>query len=213
MSDKMFLKLPLMIFFKKQPQNLTLALYAADLALRTTDTHHAHYLLKKAYGLTTDPLLQTKILFQRGLLEYELGHFKQAYTLLENGYALKQEYPPLLNLLAYYHATQDKNMDRAITLIKSALTKDASNPHFLDTHALIVYKQKDYKAAHALWECSLGFCEDDPTIFIHMSKNYYKQGDRKQALKSLQQAQKHAQTDEHSKAITALLNRWNFNHE
>ncbi len=60
---------------------------------------------------------------------------------------LKMIMPQLNNLLSYLYATKGNNLKKANELIALALQKDPHNPHFLDTKALILYKENKFDQA------------------------------------------------------------------
>lgn len=68
-------------------------------------------------------------LLEKGLTALENGHSYLAMTCLEQ--AAGYETTPLLNsCLAYCHALNGRDMDKAIELARSALQGDAANPRY-----------------------------------------------------------------------------------
>ena len=159
---------------KKHPNCLNATLYLGDMLTRNIRYKEAIDYHNKSLNLTDDPCLQTSIFFQLGFLHYELGQFKKMKVTLEQGKALGLQYPPLLNLLAYYYASYEKNPEKAEPLIKAALKNAPDNPHFLDTQALIYYRQGKYVKALALLEKIAKIEPDDTTILKHLAKTYTK---------------------------------------
>ena len=127
---------------QKNAKNILPLLYKADIYLRTNEKQNALTYLTKALTQTAEPLLRTKILFQIALLQYHNQDWKNLNDVLVESKKLNQNYPPMLNLSAYYYATKGNDLKHAESLILTAL-KHEKNPHFLDTHALILYKQKN----------------------------------------------------------------------
>lgn len=161
---------------KKNPTALLPLLYQADLYVRTNNVAMADSYLKKALTRTSDPALQTKILFQRGLLYYDTKQFDKMKDVLEQAQSLHIPFAPLFNLLAHYYAQIEKQYDHAQRLITQALSYDAENPHFLGTQAAIVSARNQQQEA---W----------PVLPKNISTNYHKCG----ILKHLNQTLHHKQ--------------------
>lgn len=190
----------------RMPHNITRALYLADAYVRHKDFKQAVATLESAVLLTQDPVLKTKIFFQLGLIHYENGSFAAMQKALEQGYNLNTNFPPLLNLLAYYYGTKGENVGEAQKLISLALTQDKNNPHFLDTQALILYNQKKYPQALKVFQ-RLALAEpQDFTIHKHLGKTYYRMGKYKEAFKTITYAQKLASNNRERKSTEKILN-------
>lgn len=171
------------------PNNLFGSLYLADMYMRTKKFNNAVETLEQSLTLTQDAGLKVKILFQLGLLHYELGSFGDVKRTLEQGNSLGVPFPPLYNLLAYYYTTKEKDFPKAQQFIALALRADKYNPHFLDTKALVLYNQKKYPTALKILQ-KLSVAEPtDFTIQKHLGKTYYKMGKYKEAMQTCQKAQ------------------------
>jgi Tfp pilus assembly protein PilF len=105
---------------------------------------------------------------------------------LEQGYNLDNNQPHINNMLAYYWATTGKDIIKAENFIAKALAKDKNNPYFLDTHALILYKQKKYDQAQAILEQLQ--TSHTATSLLHLAKVHYKLDNKKEAAMYMQQA-------------------------
>ena len=194
---------------EKYPKNLKPTLYLADMYTRVGNRSNALAYLEKSASLTDDPELKTKIYHQIGMHYYELKEYDKMVDVLEKGRALKTEFPPLLNLLAYHYAFDESKLDTAQTLIKSVLHVAPTNPHFLDTQALILYKQKEYTKAQELLTRLAQHTPDDPTILIHLAKTEAKLGNTQQATTLMLQAQRAARASSEQEYSTRILKEWN----
>jgi len=194
----------------KQPTNILPMLYAADLYIRTHNTTAALPALKKAHTLTHDTSLKTKILFQMGIIYYDNQQFDSMKSVCQEGKKLNTNFPPLLNLLAYYYAGKGKNITEAQKLIDTVLTTDKNNPHFLDTQAYIFYKQHNYDKALNILHSIAPKAPHDTTILTHLSKTHFKQGNIKKALDTLEQAVKITKSAQEKKKLEQLQTRWNI---
>ncbi len=98
---------------KKYPDNINTALYLADLHLRSDKWTKTIEQLRKAVNLTENTTLQTKLLFQMGVIFYEQEQYAEMKQVLKQGQALDHTFPPSFNLLAYFYATKVKNITKA----------------------------------------------------------------------------------------------------
>lgn len=115
---------------------------------------------------------------------------------------------PLLNLLAYYYATQEKQCAIAQTLIEKALKQDKQNPHFLDTQATIFYKQGNYKKALDILQKIASTNRNDFSIVKHLGKALYKTGQSTKAQKVMQHAAVLAKNKYEKNKIHKILISW-----
>lgn len=190
------------------PQQLLPILYLADLHTRAHHSDQALTYHQKALALTDNIDLKTRILFQIGLTHYEKGHHDLMFKAIDQACALGTNYPPALNLLAYHYATETKNYAKASDLIEKALAQDKNNPHFLDTKAVILYKQKKYAEALALLERIAPQIPHDSTALIHLAKTHHKMGNVSQAVTVIHEAQKYAHNTYEKEKSALLLSQW-----
>lgn len=193
---------------KKQPTIITPHLYLADLHARIGNADTALSYHTKALPLTDCPVLKTKILFAMGQLYYLQQKFELAQKVLEQGNALNQNFPPLLNLLAYHYATQSKDLKKAEELINMVLAQ-STNPHFLDTKALILYKQKQYKKALHILQAIAPQAPDDFSLLKHLAKTQYRLGQKSKAKKTIKLALKVAHQDHEKNKANFIITQWN----
>ena len=193
---------------KNKGPSALLALYQSDLALRDNNQKAAHDALKKAYKLSHDAPTKTKIAYQLAVLHYENTNWKQAQNLLEEAHKLGAAYAPSENLLAYIYATKGNNIKRAHEHIARALQADPANPHFLDTKALVLYKEKNYDDALALWQKVAQSCPTDFTILCHLGKCHFAKGNQQLAIQSIKSAAVIAKNDQQKTKADELLTRW-----
>jgi len=177
---------------KDCPNNVLVALYSADIQIRNGSKKEAIATLSTVVNHIKDMQLRTKVLFQLGLLHFELGDYAAMRTTLEQGKALNTNFLPLLNLLAHYYATKGQDLKQAQELMRVVHAQDQYNPHYLDTKALILYKQKEYGQAHTLLQQLHNAQPDDATIALHLAKTIQKMGDAEQAKTIARQANAHA---------------------
>ena len=148
----------------KISDNLWCNLYCADLYLRNAQNN-------KALSCNMPNTVQSKTLYQLAMLEYERDNHQTMLTYLEKAYSLNAENPHINNSLAYYWATKGKNTTKAHSFIKKALACDKNNPYFLDTHAVILYKEKKYKEAQEILEPLA--MHNNGTMLLHLAQVNY----------------------------------------
>lgn len=195
---------------QKNSKNILPLLYKADIYLRTHQKQQALNYLHKALHYAHQPLVRTKILFQLGLLHYYDQKWDAMVEVLVEGKNLNQNFAPLLNLLAYYYATKGKNLKEAENLMLKVLQQE-TNPHFLDTQALVLYKQKKYDDAHKLLATVIKQIPQDSTVLYHLAKTMKKKGMDQEAMNTIQQAVTYCSIiddkDKYQKCLQSWLNK------
>lgn len=192
---------------KQCPNTLLTSLYLADMLSRTAQHQSAIAYHHKALKLTADPALKTSVIFYLGLLYHETKQFKKMEKILEQGKQLGLNYAPLLNLLAYHQASRKNNLAEAQKLMDIVL-KNTNNPHFIDTQALIFYKQGNYKKALVLLEKIAKQEPNDATIIKHLAKTYHKLGKSKKSFAHMQHVVKLTYDKKKKKKYQLLVKSW-----
>ena len=193
---------------QKHPNNLFAALYLSDCYIRMHQNDDALNQLSNALKLTNNATLKTKILFQMALIQYEEKKFDQMKTTLEQALTLNVQFPPVFNLISYYYATKGKNLNKAQEFVTKALQANQNNPHFLDTQAVIYYKQKKYNKALTLLQQLAKQVTDDATIRINLAKVNYKLNNTEKAFIFLNQAQNKVKYDHEKRSIEKYTKKW-----
>jgi len=193
---------------KHKPKELLPLLYLVDVCTRAHTRDAAIMYYKKALELTLDPMLKTRLYFHMAHVYYEQAKWDEMRNVLEKGYALDANFPPLLNMLAYYYATGSRDLGRAQQLMGKVLATNKTNPHFQDTQALIYYKQQRYDKAVAILEAVVKKVPDDFDILKHLGKTYFKLGKKDKAVTTLERARAVAQSDYEKQKCTHVLGCW-----
>lgn len=193
---------------KQKGSSLPLTLHKADLALRSPQPEKALPALQKAYAASTDAALKTKIALQIGIIYFEQQKWELAQKTLEDALALKHTYAPLNNLLAYIYATKGNNVAKAHEHIAVALQKDPQNPHFLDTKALVLYKENKFDQSISILQKVAHIHPTDYTVLCHLGKCYYKNGNTKKAIDTMKAAVQIAKNDHDKTKAEARLKEW-----
>ena len=184
---------------KKTPDNLWCNLYCADMYMRTTQNDLAMGCLENVLSCSMTDSIRTKTLYQLALLQYEQGNHHAMRTNLESAYALDTQCPHINNALAYYWATKGKDITKAHFFIEKALQSNSTNPYFLDTHALILYKEKKYHHAQEILE-QLTY-HNNGTILLHLAKVHYALNNTEDADTFTKKAQPFVKNNHEKKAL------------
>jgi len=183
----------------KHPDNLWCNLYCAENYMRNAQNDLAIACLEKAASSTTENSLKAKVLYQLALLHYDQNNYQLMKTNLEQAHALNGNCPHVNNTLAYYWATKGKDTKKALAFIEKALAHSATNPYFLDTHALILYKEKKYEQAQQILE-QLALHENG-TMLLHLAKVHYALNNRENADTFTKKAQHLVKNNHEKKAL------------
>lgn len=194
---------------RQHPKALLPMLYLADLHTKEGEVEQAISYHQKALTLTDNQELRARIMYQLSVFYYEKGAYNEMVALLDQIEKMEYAYPPAYNLHAYYCATKGKDIEKAQLLCTKAHVNDKNNPHFLDTQALIFYKQKKYEQAEKLLQALHDNNKTDGSILITLAKTQYKRGNQTQAQATLILAQQHAKTAHEKQKIETLTSRWN----
>lgn len=110
------------------------------------------------------------ILFQAGVLEYELGQRAPALELMERVLGIDADHAPAMNFIGYTLVEGGKDLERAFALITQALENDPDNGYFLDSLAWYYYQQAHFEKAWEVIGSALDVVEDDPVIWEHYAE-------------------------------------------
>lgn len=183
----------------KTTDNLWCNLYCADMYLRNAQNDKAMACLTNALLCSMTDAIHTKTLYQLAMLHYEQDNHQAMLTHLENAYALNTENPHINNSLAYYWATKGKNTIKAHSFIKKALATDTKNPYFLDTHAVILYKEKKYEQAQQILEPLAA--HNNGTMLLHLAQVNYALNNKENADIFTKKAQSLITSNHEKKAL------------
>lgn len=189
-------------------QNLPAVLYLADILVYEKKYQQAIVYLKKSCTLATSLSLRSKIVYQLAQVYCELGDFNNVHTIIQQEIACINYYVPLQNLIAYYYATQGKDLAKAQIWITKALMKEPTHVHYLDTQALIWYKQGIYDKAIKLLHVLERAHPKDYYIQRHLSKALHKAGEKNAAIALLKKTVEYAPNKITKDRTYKLLQRW-----
>ncbi len=194
---------------KSHPTSIWATLYLADIYRRMNSLPEAIAYHNKAFKLTDQAPLKAKILFNLASIYWEQEQFTEMKKVIDQAVGLGTDFPPLQNLLAYYYASKGANLSLAQHHIDVVLKKDPKNPHFLDTQALIWYRQHNYQKAETLLTQLTQKAPGDYFIHYHLAQTYQKMGKSKEAYTTLEKTLTLARSDLQKEKCIFLKKLWN----
>jgi tetratricopeptide (TPR) repeat protein len=132
-------------------------------------------------ALTLDPN-NVNLLGQLGLIYNNLNKMAESDSLYEAALEIDSQNALINNNFAYSLSERDLQLDRALEMIKIAITADSSNASYLDTYGWIFFKLKDYEKSYFYIKKSLDIDEKNAEVLEHLGDVLYMQGKTKQAV-------------------------------
>jgi tetratricopeptide (TPR) repeat protein len=181
----------LSLLSKKHPHSPWPTLYLADLAIRTHNRTQAITYLTQSLPHIKNKKLTIKTLHQLALLYFEQQDYTNMTLTLEQAYAQSNKFAPVANDLAYHLATTQEggSIERAQQLISQALEQDKNNPLYIDTQAIIYFKQKKYQEAEQLLQPLQ--TSTNPTILLNLAQIKYALNNKDDARSLTEKAAKY----------------------
>ena len=113
---------------------------------------------------------------------------KKAEKTLRDVLAIRSDYPPAANNLAYLLAESKSSLYEALRLAKVASEQDDKNSDYLDTLGWVYYLQGNYDLAIRKLEESLKLNPDNPISHFHLGWAYYDSQKYEEARKHMAKA-------------------------
>lgn len=168
------------------------ALYAlnAVASLQTEQYEEALNVIAEGESYTGDNTnLKIQFAVYRAEANYKLKHIEEAFQAYEDVIKLDPENYMALNNYAYYLSVQGKNLDKAERFSNKVVQANPNNPTYLDTHAWVLFKRKDYSLAKFYIESALeNGGADNGTLLEHYGDILYMLGDKIKAMEEWKKA-------------------------
>ncbi len=193
----------------KKSGNILVQLYLADLYLKNEQKRPAIIYLKRALRISNDSQIKAKILFQMAAMYYEQKRFAKMEKTLKMAIEYDNQFVPAMNLLSYYWATKTNKIEQANVLAQQVFAIDPTNPHFLDTQAVIHYKKQEFAQARNVLEGIINQIPDDFHVLKHLGKTYKQLGKLDMAKEHISKAMHVAQTSKQKQQAQKLIDAWN----
>lgn len=114
--------------------------------------------------------------------------FDQSEAQYRKALALNPDFIAAANNLAYLLASQDRNLDEAFELARSAKDKAPKDPNIADTMGFVYLKKELYDSARLEFQESLEKLPEHPTIRYHYALTLKALGERDKAREELKAA-------------------------
>ena len=118
-----------------------------------------------------------------GMIYDDLGEWDKCNAAYERALAIDSTDILIMNNYAYSLSKQNKNLERALSLVNKALEGAPGNASYLDTKGWILFKMGKIDEAKKLIEEALKKEEASAEVNEHMGEIYLKLGNKKEALK------------------------------
>ncbi len=150
--------------FEKVP-NLPDAQYFIAYCYRQLDKTVKAFAAIEASEVLAKELKDENFLSKQFYMEYiyladKAGEFNKSETMALAQLKKSPEDPMLNNFLGYLWADKNKNLAKAVKMIKIALGADQSNAAYLDSMAWVLYRQKKYASALSYIEDAIEASEE-----------------------------------------------------
>jgi len=124
----------------------------------------------------------------KGMYLYSAGNSPAAEASYKKVLEINADDPVASNNLAWIYASEDRNLDNALTLAENARGKDPNNPNYADTLGWVYYKMGRYILAADQLLFAINNGEPGPDNYYRLGMAYYRNGDQTLAVQSLRKA-------------------------
>ncbi|MCP4255386.1 MAG: tetratricopeptide repeat protein, partial [Candidatus Scalindua sp.] len=154
---------------------------------RRGENREAIYTLRTAISsvINEDVEAQKEVRFMLASLYYEMNNHKHVVNELEEVLQIDPDYHQANNFLGYYFVEKGEQLDKAVDLIKKALSANPENAAYLDSLGWAYFKlakEDDGKMMLALQKLiEASSYAEDPEIMGHLGDVYYSLGSWEEA--------------------------------
>jgi tetratricopeptide (TPR) repeat protein len=166
---------------EKFPSNSQLNYFYGLVLQRTGQQQEAISYFEK--GLQLSPA-DINILSTLGLAYNSQKMYDKSVSAYERALAVDPGNASVLNNYAYNLSERNQNINKALSMAKTAVEKDPNNPSYLDTIGWIYYRLGDYKNAVKYIEKSLSFNPNNAVVLEHLGDVYRSMGNNDKAISS-----------------------------
>lgn len=153
----------------KDKKSVPILAVLADLYLEKNNYNQALKYCDNIISLIKDDRLRSRVLFQKAHILFTTKQEDNIESTLQDSIKCLGVYPGAYNLLAYYYAQQDKNLDKALNLANLALQSISESSYFLDTKGYVLYKLGKYGDAVSTLTKALNIDPKDQVIKEHLN--------------------------------------------
>ena len=159
--------------------------FASQLLQRHEAYEQAAGLLTRLANESPD---NTRVLFALGAAQERAGKEDLAQETFLRLLDQEPEHAPTLNYLGYMWAEQGTHLDRALEMIRKAVSQDPDNGAYVDSLGWVYFKLGKYEEARIHLEWASRLEPTDPTVFVHLGDVYSKLNQAEPALVAYERA-------------------------
>ena len=160
------------------PHNTDLLYLRGALALQRKEYDDAIILYNEALKHADNDTLRSSLWGAIGDVEQERKEMKRCYKAYNKALKYYADNAGVLNNYAYFLSVENRDLERALTMITRALALSKSNSTFLDTMAWVLYKLGRYDEAKKYMQQALSLNRSkDPTLSLHYGDILYALGE------------------------------------
>jgi tetratricopeptide (TPR) repeat protein len=133
--------------------------------------------------------LMIQLAIYKAEANYKLKHVDKALQAYDDVLKLDPQNFMAMNNYAYYLSVEGINLEKAEKLSSKVVQANPTNPTYLDTHAWVLFKRKDYSLAKFYIETALeNGGQENATLIEHYGDILYMLGDKSKAMEEWQKA-------------------------
>lgn len=160
------------------PHNTELLYMRGALAMQKKEYDDALVLYNEALKHADNDTLRSSLWGAIGDVEYERNDKKRCYKAYNKAIKYFADNAGVLNNYAYYLSLENRDLERALTMITRALALSESNSTYLDTMAWVLYKLGRYAEAKKYMQQALSLTRSrDFTFSLHYGDILYALGE------------------------------------
>jgi tetratricopeptide (TPR) repeat protein len=122
------------------PQNRALRLYAAMLALNSSEYDKAISMAKQCLKLSADDIEISETWGFIGDIYHEIGEDKRAFRAYDKALNYNPDNVAVLNNYAYFLSLLDRDLERALSMSARAIELERGNATYIDTYAWVLHR-------------------------------------------------------------------------
>ena len=131
-----------------------------------------------------------ELTYELAMLYENMGKREQGLALMETVIQAHPDHANALNYVGYTLADEDRDLDRALVMVKKASSLDPENGYILDSVAWVYFKKKEYAKAWDNIRYAVDIIKKDPTIWEHYGDIARAVGKKKEARNGYNQSLK-----------------------
>lgn len=170
---------------KYNPGNVVLTYFVGVAYMIKKDSLNARQFLEGALNQSSNesPFVQSMIYGSLGDLYHELKLESASDVAYEEAIQLDSTNVSAMNNLAYYLSLRKKDLDKAASYAKKAVSLDPQSGTFQDTYAWVLFQQGEYSQALHWIEEAIKNSSESAVLYDHYGDILIKSGKTKDAIK------------------------------